>query len=311
MNIITLEDINQQAQETPEMFVIDSEAAYDRQLRHLADDVCRHASERPIILISGPSGSGKTTTANRLEQILDAAGYEAHTLSMDDYYADGTRNKDIVDQFGRPDYESPLRLDTDLLNTQLEQLARGEAVELPKFDFAAQKQCRSGRILRRNPHELIIMEGIHALNPEVTGQSHDIASRVYLSVRTRIQMGDEKLHPSLIRFARRLIRDSRTRGRAPEESFEMLTSISRGENLYIMPYKHLANYELDTFIGYELAVYAPQILGIVQELALSASLETGIPALCRFLEAITPVSDDWIPESSLVREFIGGSIFTS
>lgn len=311
MNAVTLQEINSKAAETPEHFIVDAEAAYDRQIRSLADDICRHASERPITLISGPSGSGKTTTACRLEQILDAAGFESHTLSMDDYYADGTRNADIVDQFGNPDYESPLRLDTDLLNTQLEQLARGEAVELPRFDFANQKQCKSGRILRRKPHELIIMEGIHALNPEVTGASHDIANRIYLSVRTRITDGDVRLHPSLIRFARRLIRDNRTRGRNPEETLSMLSSISRGENLYIMPYKHLADYELDTFMAYELSVYRNVILETVRQLSTTAAPESGVSDLLRFLEEIVPMDDAWIPEQSLVREFIGGSVFTS
>ena len=99
MNEISLSDINAMVRETPELFVIDAEAAYDKQLRDLADDICRHASERPITLISGPSGSGKTTTACRLEQILDAAGFESHTLSMDNYFADGTRNAEIVDGF--------------------------------------------------------------------------------------------------------------------------------------------------------------------------------------------------------------------
>ena len=311
MNEISLHDINAMVRETPELFVIDAEAAYDKQLRDLADDICRHASERPITLISGPSGSGKTTTACRLEQILDAAGFESHTLSMDNYFADGTRNAEIVDQFGKPDYESPLRLDIDLLNTQLEQLAKGEEVELPEFDFIAQKQRKSGRKLRRKPHELIIMEGIHALNPDVTGDSHDIANRVYISVRTRIADGTDKLHPSLIRFCRRLIRDSRTRGRKPAESFEMLTSISRGENLYIMPYKHLADYELDSFMAYELSVYRGYLLDTVRTLAAEASPETGIPLLSCMLEELAPLTEDWIPERSLVREFIGGSVFTS
>ena len=309
MNEITIHDINQMTHDAPELFVIDSEAAYDKQLRDLADDICRHAKERPITLISGPSGSGKTTTACRLEQILDAAGFEAHTLSMDNYYADGTRNSEIVDQFGKPDYESPLRLDTDLLNTQLEQLARGEAVELPVFDFAEQKQKKSGKILQRKKNELIIMEGIHALNPEVTGDTP--ANRIYLSVRTRITCDDERLHPSLIRFARRLIRDQRTRGRAPAESCEMLSSISRGENLYIMPYKHLADYELDTFMGYELSVYQPILLETVRKLAELECADDGIRMLLRFLEALTPMDQEWVPEQSLVREFIGGSVFTS
>ena len=311
MNEINLYEINEHIESSPELFVIDAEAAYDKALRTLADDICRHASEKPITLISGPSGSGKTTTACRLEQILDAAGFSSHTLSMDNYYADGTRNKDIVDQFGEPDYESPLRLDTDLLNTQLAQLARGEEVELPVFDFAAQKQLKSGKKLRRKPHELIIMEGIHALNPEVTGDTHEIANRIYLSVRTRITMGDDRLHPSLIRFARRLIRDHRTRGRLPAESCEMLSSISRGENLYIMPYKHFADYELDTFMGYELSIYQPMLLETVRQLAETAAAESGVPMLLKFLEALTPMEPTWIPDQSLVREFIGGSLFTS
>jgi len=311
MNMISLKDINAMAAETPEQFIIDSEAAYDKQLRTLADEICRHSARRPITLISGPSGSGKTTTACRLEQILDAAGFEAHTLSMDDYYSDGEKNAGIVDQFGNPDYESPLRLDIDLLNTQLEQLARGEAVELPRFDFARQKQCKSGKILRRKPNELIIMEGIHALNPEVTGESHSIANRVYLSVRTRITNGDERLHPSLVRFARRLIRDSRTRGRKPEETLGLLSSISRGENLYIMPYKHLADYELDTFMAYEFSVYSRVLRDTVRTLTELTPGDSSILALHHFMEAVEPMNDEWIPEQSLVREFIGGSVFTS
>ena len=310
MQEISIREINERITDSPEGIIIDAEAAYDRQLRDLADDLCRHASERPITLISGPSGSGKTTTACRLEQIMDAAGYETHTLSMDNYYADGTRNANIVDQFGKPDYESPLRLDIDLLNTQLEQLARGDAVELPEFDFAAQKQRKSGRVLKRKPHELIIMEGIHALNPDVTGGCADTANRIYLSVRTRITQEGEKLHPSLVRFARRLIRDSRSRGRTAEETLNMLSSISRGENLYIMPYKHLADYELDTFMCYELSVYRPILLDTVRSLVPEAEPESGIERLARFLELLEPVEHDWIPDISLVREFIGGSVFT-
>ena len=310
MNTISLQELNTAAEDAPKPMLIDAEAAYDKQLRDMADEICRHASERPITLISGPSGSGKTTTACRLEQILDAAGFESHTLSMDDYYADGSRNADIVDQDGKPDYESPLRLDIDLLNTQLEQIARGEEVELPRFDFANQKQCKSGRKLCRKPHEMIIMEGIHALNPEVTGHAHPFANRIYLSVRTRITDGENRLHPSMIRFARRLIRDSRTRGRNPQESLEMLNSISRGENLYIMPYKHLADYELDTFMSYELSVYRPYLLNTVRQLSAESSAPESVANLLHFMENLIPIDTEWVPAQSLIREFIGGSLFT-
>jgi len=310
MQEILLSDLNKQIESSPECLIIDSEAAYDKQLRDLADDICRHAKEKPITLIAGPSGSGKTTTACRLEQILDAAGFETHTLSMDNYFADNDKHADLVDQDGNPDFESPLRLDTDLLNTQLNQLARGETVELPRFDFLLQKQVRSGRFLTRKPNEMIIMEGIHALNPEVTGSTKDTANHIYLSVRTRIARESERLHPSLIRFARRLIRDYRTRGRSPEESCKMLSSISRGENLYIMPYKHLADYELDTFLAYELPVYRQYLHDTVRKLAEIAAPETGIAMLYRFLDEMEPMEEAWIPPQSLVREFIGGSLFT-
>ena len=120
---------------------------------------------------------------------------------------------------------------------------------------------------------------------------------------------EQLLHPSLVRFARRLLRDSRTRGRTPEESFKMLSSIARGENLYIMPYKHLADYELDTFISYELSVYRPYLLETVQRLAEAAAPESGIPVLRDVLTDLLPMEPDWIPAQSLVREFIGGSAF--
>ena len=309
MNEMTINDINAMTAASHESFVIDGEAGYDKMLRDVADSLCRHAKDRPITLIAGPSASGKTTTAHRIEQILDAWGFETHTLSMDNYYADGTRNADVVDQNGKPDYESPLRLDTDLLNTQLRQLAMGEEVELPRFDFANQKQCKSGVMLRRKKGELILMEGIHALNPEVAEGVHDTSSKIYLSVRTRITDGDRRLHPSLIRFARRLLRDSRTRGRDAAESCKMLASVSRGENLYIMPYKHLADYELDTFLPYELGVYKPFLLDTLRNLATSDAAEgTDIPLLLSFMEKIAPIEEpEWIPDISVIREFIGGT----
>lgn len=304
MRQIELSDLNARIENGADTFIAETEAAFENRLEELAEKIISTAKERPITLIAGPSGSGKTTTARKLEHILDTAGYETHTLSMDDYYADGTRNQDIVDQFGMPDYESPLRLDMDLLNTQLGKLARCEEVELPRFDFAAQRQLKSGVRLRRKENELIIMEGIHALNPQVTGGAQESANRVYLSVRTRITLGGERLHPSMIRFARRLLRDARTRGRTPRETFEMLSSISRGENLYIMPYKHLADFELDTFMDYELAVYRPMILETVRQLAATACGDSGLRLLLSVLEEIRPMDAAAVPARSLVREFL-------
>lgn len=311
MNEWTIADINAALTAAPESFVIDCEATYDKMLRDVADQLCRHAKDRPITLIAGPSASGKTTTAFRIEQILDAWGFETHTLSMDNYFSDGARNAKIVDQDGNPDYESPLRLDLDLLNTQLGQMLKGEPVELPRFDFTTQRQCKSGITLHRKPGELILMEGIHALNPDITAGIRDFANKIYLSVRTRITDGQQRLHPSLIRFARRILRDRRTRGRDAAESYKMLASISRGENLYIMPYKHLADFELDTFLPYELAVYRPLVLDTLSTLLHDFETDNGIQTLCSFIAQICPMHDDeWIPEISVIREFLGGSAIT-
>lgn len=309
MKYFTLQRINQQLEENVGAFIADAEKKYGERVLEVARQLQACCDEKPIVLLSGPSGSGKTTTALRIESLLDRWGHETHTLSMDNYFLPHGMGPMPLDDKGNPDYESPLRLDAALLGEHLQKISRCEPVEVPVFDFKT--QSRSGSVtLHRQPGELVILEGIHALNPDVTGHSDESVTGIYVSVRTRITGSKgQKLHPAKIRLLRRLIRDKLFRGREAEETIRMFQSVSRGEQLYIMPYKHRAAIDIDTFIPYEPAVYRDLLLPGLRELDPEFLKEMDDSDLIPFLEALSPADAALIPEESLIREFIGGSVF--
>ncbi|MGN1119649.1 MAG: uridine kinase, partial [Oscillospiraceae bacterium] len=262
--------------------------------------------QRPVVLISGPSGPGKTTSASRMQALLRAKGCETHTISMDDYFLPQSANEAARDENGNIDYESPLRLDIPLFREHLEKLANCETIDIPSFDFAAQER-REGMPLKRNEGDLVILEGIHALNPLVTGDSDSYTNCVYVSVRTRISDSDGALlHPAKIRLMRRLMRDKLYRGRALRETFEFFKSVERGENLYIMPFKSRANFDIDTFIEYEASVYRdillPELDAAEEE---CRDFYEDLSEIRRFLTMLDGVDRSFVPENSLIREFIG------
>ncbi|MBR6101956.1 MAG: nucleoside kinase [Ruminococcus sp.] len=300
--------INKRIQKNPSSFVRRCEEDYRLQIETIADSIAESRGEKPIILLAGPSGSGKTTTALRLEEYLDNAGMETHTISMDNYFLTLDEETAERSEDGSIDYESPARLDIELLNRHMEMLSRGEEIEIPTFDFT--KQCRSEEVrkLRRHKDELIIFEGIHALNPAVTGNHSDIANHIYVSVRTRLESKQEKLlHPSHLRLMRRIIRDKLFRGRDCIATMEMFASVERGEDKYIMPYKHYSQYSVNTFMAYEPSVYKEYVL---EDLRHARDLGYDFPDLdlmIEILEYLEPVKLGDVPGTSLVREFIGGS----
>ena len=284
--------------------IVGSENAYADQISAASERIYNERRERPVVLISGPSGSGKTTTAGRIARLLRDNGCGAHSISMDNYVRPLTDEEKRLGELGQFDFESPKRLDTELLKDHLEKLSRCEEIEIPSFDFAAQKR-RPGMPLKREPGDIVIMEGIHALNPEVTGHSDDYTNRVYVSVRTRLDHDGELLHPSKIRLMRRLIRDKLYRGRSIVETMEFFKSVERGENLYIMPYKKRASFDIDTFIAYEPMVYRDILLSDLEEVSRSYAGYSEYADIERFLRALKPISAEYVPENSLVREFIG------
>lgn len=303
MKCIPVEELNYLAQ-SPDTLVQEAENAYADQISAAAERIYEERSRKPVVLISGPSGSGKTTTAHRIAQLLKDNGCRAHTISMDNYFLTLTEEEKRLGEQGKFDFESPKRLDTELFREHLEKLSRCEPIDVPTFDFAAQKS-RPGMKLESKPGDIVIMEGIHALNPDVIGQSDDYTNRVYVSVRTRLENDGALLHPSKIRLMRRLIRDKLYRGRDIVDTMEFFRSVERGENLYIMPYKHRANFDIDTFISYGPLVYRDILLGDLEKLSGSYERYADHADIEQFLRALRPLDKSFVPDNSLLREFIG------
>ncbi len=303
MKCISVDELNKAA-EAPEMMISKGERDYSDSLRGAAAKIYDSRADRPIVLVSGPSGSGKTTSAARIAKLLEAKGCRAHTISMDNYFLPMHMNEKARGKDGKIDFESPMRLDIDLFKEHLEKLFRCEEIEIPLFDFAKQER-QEGMTLKRGKDDIIILEGIHALNPLLTGGCDDFTVCVYVSVRTRIESGGELLHPSKIRLMRRLMRDKLYRGRALSDTFELFESVERGENNYIMPYKHRADFDIDTFIEYEAPVYRDLLLPELEKASHEYANYEAYADIEKFLRRLTPVDKKFVPEQSLIREFIG------
>ncbi len=300
-----IDRINQMAA-TPEAFIAACDTDYRGKVASMAEGIMSTAVERPIVLISGPSGSGKTTTARLLEKYLDDAGMETHVLSMDNYFHALTAEEKLLFAENKLDLESPLRLDSELLNEQLDALHEGKTVALPRYNFLTNEREYTGETLTLGKSELLILEGIHALNPAVIS-AEDFTTRIYVSVRTRIEHGEDALlHPSKIRLARRMIRDMRTRGRSFEDTVRLYDGVERGENLYIMPYKHRAHFDIDTFHPFEPCLYHRLLPENTNALAKEFPWAADLFSVLSQMTCIDPAL---VPDGSLIREFIGGSMF--
>lgn len=292
---------------SPARFVAESEAEYEKKLSDTANEIAKNADEHPFILISGPSGSGKTTSALKLEERLDKMGFETHILSLDNYFHPITDDERPLFEAHKLDLEAPARVDTDLLNSQLRAIMEGEEVAVPRFNFVTNLREVGNRKLKLRKGELIILEGIHSLNPSVIENAEDFSTRIYVSVRSRIEhtkKGESYLlHPSKIRLARRMIRDGRTRNRNPSAVVSLYDSVERGENLYIMPYKHRADFDIDTFIPYEPCIYKSLLPASLPE---DEAKHPWLTELFEVLGEIPAISPELVPTESLLREFIGG-----
>ena len=287
----------------PQAFIAESEKAYLDQIERTAEVLADNRDEKPIILISGPSGSGKTTTAFRLRALLCDMGVNTHTLSMDNYFLSVHDPRNEFEEDGSIDFESPRRLDFDVLNEHMVKIINGEEFTLPIFDFKQQRRL-DGEQFKRCDGEMVILEGIHALNPDVTGKVIENSAGVYVSVRTRISYGvGGYLHPCKIRLMRRLIRDRLFRNRKISDTLGFFKDVQRGEDKYILPYKCYAEHDIDTFIAYEAAVYREFLKEDLQELSGDFS------DLRDVLTEIRGMGTKYVPSDSLTREFVGGSNF--
>ena len=282
---------------------------YEQQIVRAADLIAAHAQERPAVLLAGPSGSGKTTTALLIERELDRRGMETHTLSMDDYFCPLTERELELFSRNELDLERPSRVDVPFFQEQLGKLLAGEEVELPRYDFKNSVRVFDGRTLRRRPGELVILEGIHALNDDITSK-HPEAFKLYISARSNVEFsGKVVFKGTWMRLVRRTVRDKLFRAYDPANTIAMWANVRRGEKLYISPFKNKANLMLDTALEYELPVMnhiATELFSSIPEgIERYDELKTVLPALQLFGH----IDNDLVAPDSLVREFIGGGIY--
>ena len=297
--------INDRLEEGPAAFVKSINEDYYYRLKRITDEIAKSRREKSVILLSGPSGSGKTTTALMIEKLLDESGCETHTLSLDNYFCPLNEEEKRLAALGQMDLESPERIDKELLNTQIEAISRCEEVEIPKYDLAESKRKKSNFKIKRSPNELVIFEGIHALNPNVITVPDSKICKIYVSVRTRVTCGDIVLHPSKIRLMRRMIRDKNFRNRTLRETMNMFRSVENGESKYIMPYKYRSDYDIDTFMAYELSAYRNTLIDELWRM-------DDVPELAditQVMEALAPIAKKYITPDSLICEFIGNGQF--
>lgn len=285
-----------------------SEALQEKKISQIADQITTHPEVR-VVLIAGPSSSGKTTFCKRLSIQLLANGIRPVQISLDDYFVD--REKTPKDADGDWDYESIHALDINLINLQLSALFRGEEVELPKYDFLSGRSGMSGKRLRLTDRQVLLVEGIHALNPELTAQiPKQQKFHVYISALTSILLDDHNYIPTTDnRLLRRIIRDHKYRGVSAQETIRRWPSVRAGETKWVFPFQENADVMFNTAMLYELAVIQEQAAPLLEQVPENCVEYSEAYRLRKFLSYITPIPSRALPPTSLVREFLGGSSF--
>ena len=285
-----------------------SEALQENKIVKIASEIANRKGVK-MVLISGPSSSGKTTTCKRLSIQLLANGMRPIGISLDDYFVD--RELTPKDASGDYDFESLYALNIPLLNEQMNALFAGEEVELPKYNFQSGKSEKSGRKLRLQGNEILVVEGIHALNPELTAQiPEEQKYKVYASALTTILLDSHNYIPTTdSRLLRRIIRDYKYRGVSAQETIRRWPSVRAGENKWIFPYQENADAMFNSAMLFELAAIKQQAEPLLEQVPENSNEYSEAYRLLKFLKYINPIPYQQVPSTSLLREFLGGSSF--
>ncbi|WP_443733718.1 nucleoside kinase [Xylanibacter rarus] len=285
-----------------------SEALQEKKISQIADMIAARKGVR-VVLISGPSSSGKTTFCKRLSIQLLTCGIKPVQISLDDYFV----NRELTpkDDKGDYDYESLYALNIPLLNEQLNALFAGEEVELPRYNFQSGRSEKSGRRLKLLPDNVLVVEGIHALNPELTAKiPEEQKFRVYASALTTILLDTHNYIPTTDnRLLRRIIRDYKYRGVSAAETIRRWPSVRAGENKWIFPYQENADVMFNSALLFELAVIKSQAEPLLELVPENMEEHAEAYRLLKFLKYIAPIPNRQLPPTSLLREFLGGSSF--
>lgn len=284
-----------------------AEALHEKKYAEIAEQVAKSGAR--MVLLAGPSSSGKTTSCRRLSVQLKVLGYDVNQLSLDDYFMNRERTPKLPN--GEYDFESIDALDIPLLNEHLNALFRGEEVKIPTFDFIKGEPYYSGKTLQLGPRGVLVVEGIHALNPKLTASIDEaLKFKVYVSALTQISIDDQNIiHGTDNRLVRRIVRDNNFRGWTAHETLRRWPEVVRGERQHIFPYQENANVMFNSALLYELGVlkrYAEPLLKQVPEDCEEYSIAR---QLLDFSELLLPIDDKYIPYNSIMREFLGGSVF--
>ncbi|WP_317576054.1 nucleoside kinase [Segatella copri] len=309
LGIRTVGDFNQAIDANHSTDIINiSEALQEKKIAKIAEEIASRKGVK-LVLLAGPSSSGKTTSCKRLSIQLAVNGLKPLQISLDDYFVD--REKTPKDASGEYDYESIYALDLDLINEQFNALFRGEEVELTKYDFQSGKSKKSGNKLKMNDNNVLVVEGIHALNPELTAHiPQEQIFRVYASALTTILLDNHNYIPTTDnRLLRRIIRDYKYRGVSAQETIHRWPSVRAGENKWIFPFQENADAMLNTAMLYELAVIKTQAEPLLQQVPENCEEYAEAYRLLKFLKYFKGIPYNNLPPTSLLREFLGGSSF--
>ena len=284
-----------------------AEALHEKKYAEIADKV-RQSGAR-MVLLAGPSSSGKTTSCRRLSVQLSVLGYDVKQLSLDDYFMCRERTPKLPN--GEYDFESIDALDIPLLNEHLNALFHGEEVKIPTFDFLKGEPFYSGKTLKLGPNSILVVEGIHALNPKLTAEIDEgLKYKVYVSALTQLAIDKQNIiHGTDNRLVRRIVRDNNFRGWNAYETLRRWPEVVRGERKHIFPYQENANVMFNSALLYELGVLKRYAEPLLKQVPKDCEEYSIAQQLLGFSELLLPIEDKFIPYNSIMREFLGGSAF--
>jgi len=287
-----------------------SEALHEKKIAEIANLINDRKKEIKLVLIAGPSSSGKTTFSKRLMVQLAVNGLKPFLISLDDYFVD--RENTPKDENGEYDFEAIEAIDVEFFNEQLNQLLNGGSVELPRFNFTVGKRVPSGKLLLLEPGSILVVEGIHGMNPDLVPHiPSESTFKIFLSALTQISMDDQN-HISTTdnRLIRRMIRDSKYRNYSAQDTIRRWPSVRAGEDKNIFPYQENADVMFNSALIYELAVLKKYAEPLLKEVSESQPEFSESNRLLKFLSYFKAIDDLEIPPTSVMREFLGGSSFT-
>ncbi|AIY80850.1 nucleoside kinase [Clostridium botulinum] len=288
--------------------ILTSEALHEKKIANIADQIANKKDSK-IVLIAGPSSSGKTTFANRLSIQLKVNGLIPQSLSLDDYFVE--RVNTPRDENGDYDYESIYALDLELINKSLTALMNGEVVDIPTYNFFTGKREWNGNKIKLHENGVLILEGIHGLNPILTsGVDQNKIFKVYISALTQLNLDNHnRISTTDVRKVRRIVRDSLSRGHDAEATLKMWPSIKKGEKNNIFVYQDQADAMFNSTLVYELGLLKPHALKELNKVKEESPVYAEAARLKSILNFFKEVDSSYIPMNSILREFIGGSCF--